>query len=139
MSFEADNNENIWIGTDGSGLYKFNTKDNVFSNWRNNASSGSLSNDVVQELLIDSYGSLWVGTLNGICKFNSGTNTFKRYFFAAEKTGTQTYSTIRLFETAAKELYALDDHSIYQFNRTQNKFEEVSFGYNNINISIIRV
>lgn len=134
LSFEADNNENIWIGTDGSGLYKFNTKDNVFSNWRNNASSGSLSNDVVQELLIDSYGSLWVGTLNGICKFNSGTNTFKRYFFAAEKTGTQTYSTIRLFETAAKELYALDDHSIYQFNRTQNKFEEVSFGYNNINI-----
>ncbi len=134
LSFEADNNENIWIGTDGSGLYKFNTKDNIFSNWRNNSSSGSLSNDVVQELLIDSYGSLWVGTLNGICKFNSSTNTFKRYFFAAEKLGTQTYSIIRLFETASKELYALDDHSIYQFNRVQNKFEEVSFGFNNVNI-----
>jgi ligand-binding sensor domain-containing protein len=80
LCFEADKDDNIWIGTDGGGLYKFDSKNNIFSNWRNNGSSSSLSNDIVQDLLIDSYNSIWAGTLNGICRFNPATNAFKRYF-----------------------------------------------------------
>ena len=59
---KTDKNDNIWIGTDGGGLYKYNSKDNIFSNWRYSYSNTSLSNDIVSSLLIDSYNNLWVGT-----------------------------------------------------------------------------
>lgn len=127
LSFHSDNDENIWIGTDGGGLYKFDTKENIFSNWRNNFSSSSLSNDVVQNLLIDAYGNIWAGTLNGICKFNQSTNTFRRYFPTPTKYSSNlkipAYSTIRLFETTSNELYAVVEHSIYRFNPNKNTFE----------------
>lgn len=137
LSFEADKNENIWIGTDGGGLYKFDTKDNIFSNWRNNSSNSSLSNDVVQDLLMDSYENLWVGTLNGVCKFNPVTNAFKRYFLSPNKPTDNlkvpSYSNIRLFESKARELYALDDHSIFHFNTLNNRFEKLPFNFNDNN------
>ena len=122
LCFSADKDDNIWIGTDGGGLYKFDSKNNIFSNWRNNGSSSSLSNDIVQDLLIDSYNSIWAGTLNGICRFNPATNAFKRYFLEPNKPSDNlkvpAYTNIRLFETSDKQLYALDDHSIYHL---QNK------------------
>jgi ligand-binding sensor domain-containing protein len=133
LCFEDDKDDNIWIGTDGGGLYKFDSKNNIFSNWRNNGSSSSLSNDIVQDLLIDSYNSIWAGTLNGICRFNPATNAFKRYFLEPNKPSDNlkvpAYTNIRLFETSDKQLYALDDHSIYKFNPIKNKFENIFFDF----------
>jgi len=137
LSFEADDDENIWIGTDGGGLYEFDTKSSVFSNWRNNSSASSLSNDVVQHLLIDSYKNIWVATMNGICKFNPSTNAFKRYFITTHKASDNlkipAYSNIRIFETREKELYALDERSIYRFNSAENTFEDIRFNYKTSN------
>ncbi|MEN9448490.1 MAG: hypothetical protein RJA25_1780 [Bacteroidota bacterium] len=138
LSFQTDKNENIWMGTDGGGLYKYNSKEDIFSNWRNNNSYSSLSNDIVQSLLIDSYDHLWVGTLNGICKFNPATNTFIRYFFTSEKNPHNlripAYTNIRLFESSNKEIYALNDYAIYHFNTFKNKFEPTLFDFRNSNI-----
>lgn len=135
LSFVSDKNSNIWIGTDGGGLYKYNTKEDIFSNWRNNNSSTSLSNDIVQNLLIDSYGSLWVGTLNGVCKLNFATNSFKRYFLTAEKPPLNlripAYSNILLFESANKEIYAINDHAVYHFDALKNKFAPTIINFNN--------
>lgn len=138
LCFEADKNENIWIGTDGGGLYLFNTKDNIFSNWRNNSSASSLSNDIVQNLLIDDRGTLWAGTLNGICRFSPATNAFRRYFITphsnSDNLSIPAYSNIRLFETAGGELYALDENSIHHFNRYKDRFEETGFKFSTANI-----
>ncbi len=139
LCFASDDNENIWIGTDGGGLYKFENKSSVFSNWRNNTSSNSLSNDVVQHLLIDADKNIWVATMNGICKFNPATNMFKRYFLTSHKSADNlkipAYSSIRLFETKNKELYALDERSIYHFNTIKNVFEDIHFNYKSNNIT----
>ncbi|MDB5228413.1 MAG: signal transduction histidine kinase, partial [Bacteroidota bacterium] len=138
LCFEADNNDNIWIGTEGGGLYQFKTKENIFSNWRNNFSSNSLSNDIVQSLLIDSYRNLWAGTLNGICKFNPSTNSFKRYFLTTHTSSDNlkipAYSMIRLFESKAGKLYAMDENFIYLFNPLKNKFENLFFDFKTANI-----
>ena len=135
LSFESDKYENIWIGTDGGGLFKYNTKDNIFSNWRNNYSYTSLSNDIVQDLLFDSQDNLWVGTLNGICKYNPANNTFRRYFLTKPKPSDNlknpSYNNIRLLETSKRELFVLDEHSIYKFNPVKNQFENTLFNFPN--------
>lgn len=139
LCFESDKKENIWIGTDGGGLYKYDTKSNIFSNWRNNRFSNSLSNDIVQHLLFDQSGYLWVATLNGICKFDQATNSFRRYFLQPHKTydnlKSPAYDNIRLFETRSGKLYALDEHSIYYFNPLKSVFEKVNIPFKNKTIS----
>jgi len=139
LSFETDDDDNIWIGTDGGGLFEFENKSNVFSNWRNNNTFSSLSNDVVQHLLIDKNKNIWVGTMNGICKYNPTTNAFKRYFLGIYKPTDNlkipAYSSIRLFESKAGEIYALDEHAIYHFNATKGNFENIQFNYGSNNIT----
>jgi ligand-binding sensor domain-containing protein len=44
------------------------------------------------------------------------------------------YTNIRLFETSDKQLYALDDHSIYKFSPIKNKFENIYFDFKNNNV-----
>lgn len=138
LCFASDNKDNIWIGTDGGGLFKYDTKENMFSNWRNNASSSSLSNDVVQSLIMDSNHQLWIGTLNGICKFNPNTNSFQRFFITSPTSISNlklpSYSTIRLFETTSKEIYAFTDISVFKFNPYIYRFEAVKFQQNLSNI-----
>lgn len=133
LCFESNDNDNIWIGTDGGGLYQYNTKENIFSNWRNNNSSNSLSNDVIQDLLIDANKNLWVGTLNGICKYIPDRNEFYRYYFTAnnskENLKIPRYFHVRLFETKNGILYALNEKSIYQFNKAKNQFELAPFQF----------
>jgi ligand-binding sensor domain-containing protein len=136
LCFESDRNENIWIGTDGGGLFQFNTRENIFSNWRNNSSGASLSNDIVQDLLVDAHGVLWVGTLNGICRYNAGTNGFRRYFLSKSLNNLSIpeYTNIRLFESRNGDLYALDENTIYRFNAAANRFEPlaINFRMNNV-------
>jgi ligand-binding sensor domain-containing protein len=138
LCFESDNKDNIWIGTDGGGLYKYDTRSNIFSNWRNNRFSNSLSNDIVQHLLIDKNGTLWAGTLNGICRFDPSTNSFRRYFLNAHKPSdnlkSPAYENIRLFETRSGSLYAMDEHSIFFFNPGKNVFENTALNFNSSNI-----
>ncbi len=138
LSFAADKEENIWIGTDGGGLFQFKTKDNVFSNWRNNSSSNSLSNDVVQNLLIDSKGNLWAGTLNGVCKLNPSNNTFIRYMLPATNTTNNlsipAYANIRLLESNTGEIYTIEENNIFRYNNIRNKFENTGFNFKNNNI-----
>ena len=134
LCFAEDNSENIWIGTDGGGLYKYDIKNNIFSNWRNNGFGNSLSNDVVQNLLLDKNGQLWAGTLNGICKFDTYTNAFRRYFLTPYKKSDNlkipAYNNIRLFETKGGELYAFDEHNLHHFNPLKNNFEPVIININ---------
>ena len=136
LCFESNDNEIIWIGTDGGGLFQYNTKENIFSNWRNNNSSNSLSNDIIQDLLNDSNNNLWVGTLNGICKFIPEKNAFYRYYFTANNTKENLkiprYFHIRLFESKNGKVYAIDEKSIYTFNNQKNQFELDSFQFTNV-------
>ena len=133
LCFEEGQNNNIWIGTDGGGVYKYNPEKNIFSNWRNNTAPNSLSNDVVQSLLIDAKKQLWIGTLNGVCKYNPNTNNFTRYTLSNNRIYANlkipSYNTIRLFENSKNELFVFADHVIYKYNSSLNAFKKTAFNF----------
>ncbi|MBK7631828.1 MAG: response regulator [Ignavibacteriales bacterium] len=76
---------NIWIGTRGQGIYKLsftgnNSNDIKFKQFTSQSDKpGGLSSNIVTNLFFDSNGVLWVGTLNGLDKFNSKDETFTHY------------------------------------------------------------
>jgi ligand-binding sensor domain-containing protein/DNA-binding CsgD family transcriptional regulator len=70
----------IWIGTDGQGLFRFDKKNGVFVQYRHDpANPASLSGDTVLAIQEDKKGNLWIGTrLNGLNRFDRSTEAFSR-------------------------------------------------------------
>ena len=71
-------NDNIWVGSLGSGLFCINTNTYECSNFTNNESDKSLPHNTVRDILRDSNNNLWITTHGGICKYNED-NTFTTY------------------------------------------------------------
>ena len=65
-AFNLDGSGNLWVGTYGHGLHRFDRGTGEFSTYRHNpADPHSLSNDIVMRLLVDHHGTLWAGTADG--------------------------------------------------------------------------
>ena len=62
---EDGKNGIVWLGTNGSGLVRWNTITGERKVFSHTAGSNSLSSDVVVSLLYDSSGKLWIGTYWG--------------------------------------------------------------------------
>ena len=74
-SLVEDNDKNLWIGTDG-GLNKMNLNTGEITRYLVSKEDKLHSNTVVDELLIDSKGRLWVCTINGLNLYDSENDTF---------------------------------------------------------------
>ncbi len=76
-----DDHGDLWIGTWGGGLDKFDPTTERFTHYRYTPENpNSISGDRVRSLVRDSRGYLWVGTIDaGLNKFDPATGTFTRY------------------------------------------------------------
>jgi len=71
-----DHSGNIWIGTDGGGLNKFNIQTRTFKSY--NERHGIAAN-IVFGILQDDAGMIWFSTNNGIYKLNPQTDAVSHY------------------------------------------------------------
>jgi ligand-binding sensor domain-containing protein/signal transduction histidine kinase len=70
----------IWFGTFANGLGSFEPRTGVFKSYRHDpADPTSLSNDEVHRVFIDHSGTLWVGTDDGLSRFDRSTGRFQVY------------------------------------------------------------
>ncbi len=82
-----DHSGNIWVGTDGGGICKFDPATGKFTRYpyiRNNLfnhnNHGALDDALVYFIVEDKNGTLWVGTNRGsLNRFNRNTGTFTSY------------------------------------------------------------
>ena len=83
-----DTKGRMWVGTSGSGLNLCEPEDNYRSlKYEHYGTSEGLVNDVIQSILGDKKGNLWVATEYGISKFNPATHSFENYFFSSYTLG----------------------------------------------------
>lgn len=75
---EDGGNNKVWLGTNGSGLIRWNTATGEQTVFSHAAGSNSLSSDVIVSLLLDSSDRLWIGTYWGGLNCFDG-NRFIRY------------------------------------------------------------
>jgi ligand-binding sensor domain-containing protein len=66
----------MWIGTEGGGLNNFDRTREIFSHY---TVEDGLANNVVQAILEDIKGRLWISTGNGLSQFNPKTEEFRNY------------------------------------------------------------
>ena len=66
-SMDGDKEGNLWIGTTGSGLSRFDRDLEQFANYKFEAGNPtSLSNDYILDVFADSQNRLWIGTNEGL-------------------------------------------------------------------------
>ena len=71
---------NLWIATVGGGVCKFDRRKERFTRYRHDPkNTNSISSDVVQSLLADEEGKLWIGTETGLDLLDLTTNKIERF------------------------------------------------------------
>jgi signal transduction histidine kinase/ligand-binding sensor domain-containing protein len=70
----------IWIGTESSGLRHFDPATGQFAEYEHDENfPGTLSDNRVNSVHFDRSGTMWVGTQNGLDKFNPQTGSFSAF------------------------------------------------------------
>jgi ligand-binding sensor domain-containing protein len=63
---QARNGE-VWVGTDGGGVSRFDSKKFVTLNTKN-----GFPHDFIRSLYEDSHGTIWIGTRGGLVQYDHG-------------------------------------------------------------------
>lgn len=73
----SDAAHNLWVGTEGGGLIKFNTANNTFKRY---TAADGLPGNAVLNILVDQHDNLWCSTYNGLSKLDQKTGKFSNYY-----------------------------------------------------------
>jgi ligand-binding sensor domain-containing protein/signal transduction histidine kinase/DNA-binding response OmpR family regulator len=74
------NEQRIWIATEGNGLYLYNPANKSSKNYRRSPSNkNSLISNYIRSLAFDRQNRLWIGTYNGLSIYNENTDNFSSY------------------------------------------------------------
>ncbi len=80
-----DKKGNLWIGTNGGGLNRYNKEQDNFTQF---TKANGLPDDRIYTLVCDNNGMLWMGTNYGLCRFNPIDFSCKNF---SDKDGIQNY------------------------------------------------
>jgi len=70
----------LWVGTAGQGVGRFDRRSGRFRTYQHDPKDlSSLSNNIVNGLLIDHTGTLWASTWDGLDRFNPESDSFTTY------------------------------------------------------------
>ncbi len=85
ISICEDRAGNLWVGTYGHGLLRFNRQTGEFKTYQHDpANPYSLSSDIVMRLLVDHDGTLWAAGSDGLDRFDEATQHFTTYRLNSE-------------------------------------------------------
>jgi len=73
MCFMEDHSRNLWIGTIQGGLNKYDRQNDIFQH------IAKIPDNAVNFLVEDRQGYFWVGTNNGLLKWQPGSGVYKRF------------------------------------------------------------
>jgi signal transduction histidine kinase/ligand-binding sensor domain-containing protein/DNA-binding response OmpR family regulator len=91
----------LWIGTSGAGFNKFDRTKNQFKHYRE---KDGLANDVVNGIISDKKGNLWISTGKGLSRFNIKKESFTNYISKDGLQGSE-FNSRAFFKSRNGEMY----------------------------------
>ncbi|MCD4723868.1 MAG: response regulator [Bacteroidales bacterium] len=132
-----DDNGNLWIGTIGNGLNRYNRAKGTFTRFKFDAAyEGSISNNKVYAILLDKSENIWIGTEYGLNKLKDSIEKFNHYLPKHNIPHHPANKILSLFEDSEGVLwvgtgdgvYTLDceKKTYYLFNLPNQPFAEIT-------------
>ena len=80
MTIDIDEDgHNLWLSTQGNGLWCYSLNDGGLKQYTHQDNDSlSLADDMVNCALVDESGTLWVGTLGGLCRYDASADAFRQ-------------------------------------------------------------
>ena len=141
ISLYEDSQNNIWIGTWGGGLNKFNPSTGNFTRFINEGSNeNQISDNIIWTICEDNDGNMWFGTeTGGLNKYNPGTNTFSHYSYSEDNTKSISSNSIRtMYKDRNGILWIGNQHGLSKYNKQSNDFTNYILSKNNP-VSVISI
>jgi PAS domain S-box-containing protein len=125
LDVKEDRKGALWIGTDPSGLQRFDSSTKRFTDiYKHNADDPtSLSNNRVNSVHFDHAGTMWVGTQDGLSKFDAKTRQFKSYY---EQDGLSGNVVSCILEDNRSNLWMSTNNGISRLDPSRQTFERYS-------------
>jgi ligand-binding sensor domain-containing protein/DNA-binding CsgD family transcriptional regulator len=119
----------IWVGTDGQGLFRFDKNEEVFVQYRHTPiDPASISGDTVMAVQEDRNGILWVGTrLNGLNRLDRETGAFSRVLLDADAGAVWDL----LADSRGYVWVGTQDGGLYRINRASGESANFRFALGN--------
>jgi signal transduction histidine kinase/ligand-binding sensor domain-containing protein/DNA-binding response OmpR family regulator len=76
QSLFIDKENNVWIGTAGNGLFKYNAENNEFTSFKETSNSEI---SIIYSICADPDNNLWLGTDNGLLRYNIENNAYTKF------------------------------------------------------------
>jgi len=96
---EEDREGNVWLATDGEGLYKYDPSDTRSTSRRGFSqftTKDGLLHNAIWSMAMGRDGTLWLGTVEGLCRFDP-----------SAPLGTQAFTTVQIPEVRAQDTTAI--------------------------------
>jgi ligand-binding sensor domain-containing protein len=103
-----DSSNNLWIGSWGGSVIKYNLATAIFTQYNNVPSQiNTVSDQFVQTVFQDNQGDYWMGTnISGLNKYNKENNTLKRFPYNVNiGNGTYTARIWDIIQTSENRLW----------------------------------
>lgn len=113
--------DNIWIGTYGNGLYRLDRNLQVKKHYQ--STDISIGDFHVYSALRDRYGNLWMGTPQGICKYDPHTDCFMRTLLFDNGN-----DVTDIIEWEGSIYFASQGKGLIRYDRETDEFEFLTFG-----------
>lgn len=79
IDIDEDSKGRLWISTQGNGIWRYDKNNGSIKHFRRDGrNEATLSDNIVNSTIIDSNGTLWAGTQNGLCHFDEKNDCFRR-------------------------------------------------------------
>lgn len=97
LTIFEDTEHNLWVGTDGGGLNRFDRTTEQFVRYQKDKKvKGTLSHNRVRAVTQDAQGRIWVGTGGGGLNLMLEDGTFKIYRRGSSKEGSLSHNRVRV-------------------------------------------
>jgi PAS domain S-box-containing protein len=125
IEVKEDRQGALWIGTHSAGLERFDPATERFTAiYKHDANDPtSLSNNRVNSVLFDHSGTMWVGTQDGLDKFDSKTGRFKTYY---EQDGLSGNLVSCILEDERGNLWMSTNNGLSVFDPSKQTFKNYS-------------
>ncbi len=129
----------IWVGmgdiigrTNEGGLAYFDSTANRFISLTNDSlDENSISDNHVNAITEDNDGHLWIGTSDGLNKFNKLSKSFDRYYYNQSSDQENNTSPINdLFFDNNNYLWVATDIGLFRFDEQKEEFQKIVFTKN---------
>lgn len=115
----------LWVGTTGVGLVRHNGLEDV--SYRNHPKdSTSISSSFINVILEDHLGELWIGTGNGLNRYDRQTEGFER-FYADDSLSIPGNVVKGLYEDRDHRFWVMTDNGVGVYDRTSHRFNNYRF------------